>query len=69
MSGAFAESGRVVGGRICLVTPYLPAAPISVGNAIGHNKIIYGPSRCTVVVASGYKTGATRAGGTEALKN
>ncbi len=56
-------------GQICLVTPYTPAAPFSVGNAMGRNKIIYGLSRCTIVVASDHETGGTRAGATEALKN
>ena len=31
----------VAGGQICLVTPFTPSAPFSVGNAMGRNKIIY----------------------------
>jgi predicted Rossmann fold nucleotide-binding protein DprA/Smf involved in DNA uptake len=57
----------VASGQICLVTPYPPSAPFSVGNAMGRNKIIYGLSRCTVVVASDLETGGTWAGATEAL--
>ena len=59
----------VAGGQICLVTPYPPSTPFSVGNAMGRNKIIYGLSRCTIVVASDHETGGTWAGATEALKN
>lgn len=59
----------IASGQICLVTPYAPSAPFSVGNAMGRNKIIYGLSRCTIVVASEHETGSTWAGATEALKN
>jgi predicted Rossmann fold nucleotide-binding protein DprA/Smf involved in DNA uptake len=59
----------VADGQVCLVTPYSPAAPFSVGNAMGRNKIIYGLSRCTVVVTSDHQTGGTWAGATEAVKN
>ncbi len=59
----------VADGRICLVTPFTPSAPFSVGNAMGRNKIIYGLSRCTIVVASDHETGGTWAGAIEALKN
>lgn len=59
----------VADGQVCLVTPYTPAAPFSVGNAMGRNKIIYGLSRCAVVVASDHEAGGTWAGATEALKN
>lgn len=58
----------VAGGQICLVTPYMPSAAFSVGNAMGRNKIIYGLSRCTIVVASNHETGGTWEGATEALK-
>jgi predicted Rossmann fold nucleotide-binding protein DprA/Smf involved in DNA uptake len=59
----------VANGQICMVTPYLPSAAFSVGNAMGRNKIIYGLSRCTIVVATDHETGGTWAGATEALKN
>ena len=59
----------VADGQICLVTPFAPSAPFSVGNAMGRNKIIYALSRCTIVVASDHETGGTWAGATEALKN
>lgn len=55
--------------QICLVKPHPPAAPFSVGNAMGRNKIIYILGRCTIVVAADHDSGATRAGATEALKN
>jgi len=58
----------VAGGQICLVTPYTPSAPFSVGNAMGRNKIIYGLSRYTIVVATDQESGGTWAGATEALK-
>ncbi|HTQ16778.1 DNA-processing protein DprA [Mycobacterium sp.] len=59
----------VVNGQICLITPYSPSAPFSVGNAMGRNKIIYGLAVCTIVVATDRKTGGTWGGATEALKN
>lgn len=55
-------------GRACLCTPYNPAAPFSAGNAMGRNKIIYGLSRVTVVVASAHGEGGTWAGASEALR-
>ena len=57
----------VASGQICLITPYGPKAPFSVGNAMGRNKIIYGLSRCVVVVRSEEGAGGTWAGATEAL--
>jgi predicted Rossmann fold nucleotide-binding protein DprA/Smf involved in DNA uptake len=36
---------------------------------MGRNKLIYGLSRCTVVVASDHQAGGTWAGAVEALKN
>jgi predicted Rossmann fold nucleotide-binding protein DprA/Smf involved in DNA uptake len=59
----------VADGHICLITPYMPTSPFSVGNAMGRNKITYGLSRCTVVVVSDHQTGGTWAGATEALNN
>ncbi len=59
----------VLDGRICLITPYAPSAPWTAGNAMGRNKLIYGLSRCTVVVASEQEHGGTWKGATEALKN
>jgi predicted Rossmann fold nucleotide-binding protein DprA/Smf involved in DNA uptake len=59
----------VADGQVCLLTPFTPAAPFSVGNAMGRNKIIYGLSRCTIVIASDHETGGTWAGASEALKN
>lgn len=39
----------VISGHVSLVTAYTPAAPFSVGNAMGRNKVIYGLSRSTIV--------------------
>jgi predicted Rossmann fold nucleotide-binding protein DprA/Smf involved in DNA uptake len=54
--------------RLALVTPYAPTAGFSVGAAMGRNKVIYGLSEFSVVVASDYQTGGTWAGAVEALK-
>ena len=65
---ADAETRRgVLDGEVCLLTPYKPSAPFSVGNAMGRNKLIYALSRVTVVVASDDGEGGTWAGATEAL--
>jgi predicted Rossmann fold nucleotide-binding protein DprA/Smf involved in DNA uptake len=55
-------------GHACLCTPYSPAARFTAGNAMGRNKIIYGLSRLTVVVASSHGEGGTWAGATEAIR-
>lgn len=55
-------------GRSCLCTPYRPDARFSAGAAMGRNKIIYGLSRVTLVVASAKGEGGTWSGATEALK-
>ena len=52
--------------RLCAVTPYDPAAGYSVRNAKGRNKIIFGLSRLTLVVASGAGHDTTIDGATEA---
>lgn len=49
----------VADGQISLVMPYTRAAPFSVGNAMGRNKIIYGLARCTIVVAADRDSGGT----------
>ncbi|OBG82606.1 hypothetical protein A5699_05475 [Mycobacterium sp. E802] len=59
----------IADGNICLITPYAPTAPFSVGNAMGRNKIVYALSCCTVVIASEREAGGTWAGATEALKH
>ena len=55
-------------GRACLCTPYQPNARFTTGTAMGRNKIIYGLSRATLVIASAKDSGGTWAGATEALK-
>jgi len=54
--------------RALLCTPYNPSSGFSVGNAMGRNKIIYGLSRVTLVVATDYEAGGTWAGATEAIR-
>ncbi len=55
--------------RLCLTTPYAPAAPFSVGNAMSRNKIIYALADVTVVVECEEEAGGTWAGAVEALKH
>jgi predicted Rossmann fold nucleotide-binding protein DprA/Smf involved in DNA uptake len=55
-------------GRACLCTPYQPDARFTAGTAMGRNKIIYGLSRVTLVVASSNGDGGTWAGASEAIK-
>jgi len=56
-------------GDLCLVTPYSPSAPFSVGAAMGRNKLIYTLADYAIVVASDTEKGGTWAGATEALKS
>lgn len=51
----------------CLITQQHPGAGFSAGAAMARNKVIYGFSRLTMVVASDNETGGTWAGATEAL--
>jgi predicted Rossmann fold nucleotide-binding protein DprA/Smf involved in DNA uptake len=55
-------------GDLCLVTPYSPNAPFSVGTAMGRNKLIYTLADYAIVVASDVEKGGTWAGASEALK-
>lgn len=55
-------------GSTCLVTQQVPAAGFSAGAAMSRNKVIYGLSIATVVVAADEDSGGTWAGATEALK-
>jgi predicted Rossmann fold nucleotide-binding protein DprA/Smf involved in DNA uptake len=56
-------------GNLCLVTPYLPSAPFSVGNAMGRNRLIYTLADYAIVVSSSANSGGTWAGATQNLKN
>ncbi len=56
-------------GRLCLATPYPPAAAYSVANAKGRNKLIYAASETTLVVAADHDADTTLAGATEALEH
>ena len=59
---------HVVRGTLTLVTPMHPAAPFSVGAAMGRNKLIYALAAWAVVVSSDAGTGGTWAGAAENLK-
>jgi predicted Rossmann fold nucleotide-binding protein DprA/Smf involved in DNA uptake len=55
-------------GCLCLCTPFKPTAGFSVANAMGRNKLIYGLSKATLVVAADEERGGTWAGANEALR-
>ncbi len=55
-------------GDLCLVTPYSPNAPFSVGTAMGRNKLIYTLADYAIIVASDAEKGGTWAGAADALK-
>lgn len=55
-------------GLVCLATPYSPDAPFQVGNAMGRNKLVYGLSVATIVVAASEGKGGTWSGAVEALE-
>jgi predicted Rossmann fold nucleotide-binding protein DprA/Smf involved in DNA uptake len=55
-------------GRLCLATPYPPAASYTVTNAQGRNKLIYAASEITLVVAADRDQDTTVAGATEAIE-
>lgn len=64
-----AEVRRAIGeGTLCVCTPYKPTAGFTVANAMGRNKIVYGLSRATLVVAAEPESGGTWAGAVEALR-
>jgi DNA processing protein len=54
--------------RLCLISPFKPSAAFRPANAMARNKVIYGLSRCTAVVASDDGKGGTWSGATEALR-
>ncbi len=53
---------------LTLVTPYVPEARFSVGNAMGRNRLIYCLSHAAVVVATSAGSGGTWAGAVENLR-
>jgi DNA processing protein len=60
---------RAIGeGRLCLATPYPPAAEYSTANAHGRNKLIYAMAETTLVVAAEAEAGSTWLGAVEALE-
>lgn len=56
-------------GNVCLVTQQAPSSGFTAGAAMSRNKLIYGLSAVTVVVASDDDSGGTWAGAKEALKS
>lgn len=56
-------------GNVCLVTQQAPSSGFTAGVAMSRNKVIYGLSAVTVVVASDEDSGGTWAGAREALKS
>jgi DNA processing protein len=63
------ETRRLIAeGRLCLITPFKPSTGFRPANAMARNKLIYGLTRCTAVVASSDGSGGTWAGATEALR-
>ena len=56
-------------GRLCLATPYPPAAATASANAMGRNKLIYAASDTTLVVAADREQDTTVAGATEAIEH
>jgi predicted Rossmann fold nucleotide-binding protein DprA/Smf involved in DNA uptake len=55
-------------GRLCLATPYPPAATYTAANAMGRNKLIFAASDTTLVVAADHDRDSTLPGATEALE-
>lgn len=56
-------------GRLCLATPYPPAATYSAASAAGRNKLIFAASDTTLVVAANHDEDTTHAGAAEALEH
>lgn len=54
--------------RVVLVSPYVPDAGFSVGNAMGRNKLIYALADASLIVATSLRKGGTWAGAEEELK-
>ncbi len=55
-------------GDLCLVTPYAPNAPFTVGTAMSRNRLIYTLADHAIIVASEVEKGGTWAGATDALR-
>ena len=54
--------------RLTLLTPFKPDAGFSVASAMGRNKVVYGLSKVTLVVASDLDKGGTWQGAVEAIR-
>ncbi len=62
------ELRRAIGrNRLCLATPYSPAAAYNAASARGRNKLIYAMAETTLVVAAEVETGSTWDGAVEAI--
>lgn len=61
--------GALDSGRTCLITQQVPSSGFSPGAAMRRNKVVYGLSAVTVVVAADEGSGGTWAGAVEALTN
>lgn len=55
-------------GTTCLISQQVPSAGFTAGAAMSRNKIVYGLSAATVVVASAEDSGGTWTGATEAIR-
>lgn len=55
-------------GRLCLATPYPPAAGYSTASAMGRNKLIFAAADSTIVIAADHDQDSTLPGATEALE-
>ncbi len=62
------KSVRLSSGDLCMISPYSPEAPFSVGAAMGRNRLIYCLADYALVIACEVEKGGTWAGATEALK-
>jgi len=58
----------LIDGRACVVTPYRPDLAYDVVRARGRNRIIYGLSAVTLVVAVAIDADTTWSGATEAIE-
>jgi predicted Rossmann fold nucleotide-binding protein DprA/Smf involved in DNA uptake len=58
----------ILAGRLLLCSPYRPTAGFTAANAMARNKIIYGLSRATLVVAAETDRGGSWFGATEAIR-
>jgi predicted Rossmann fold nucleotide-binding protein DprA/Smf involved in DNA uptake len=58
----------IVENELTLISPFHPAAPFNIGNAMRRNRLVYCLADAAVIVASDAESGGTRAGALENLK-